>query len=754
MAVYFHDTTLPWKSATTADVAVDSAVVPVEDGSIFTAGQTVWLAGVKYTIDSINGNDITLTGAVTTASTAGEELIIDDENWDGLTPQTAKRSGSAYWIFSALKGTVTERNTVWIRRGANIGLANTESVGYADYIFWPIEGEAYYDSRPQEAIDAGWDNDSDKTSELNIYGQHFDISASDSEVNIANVKITSEDGPTDGMFVSRGDLNFHNCVVKNYRTHTELAPIVQHWTGYDMRVRFYDCDIYSAGSIMSRDNGAGGTNFHMYLYMQRCTIDAGTGLRAYCTNDYEWQNNREIHIIDSNAVFRDRVFIQQGNRSYINGKNYINIRNSVVHTERVMYFYTTDYQYGMSPLKVDVIDSELYSNTRAFHFYHRNAYGHESNSYETIHFKNSKLVCGEHFMIFERPDQAAARLKGPIIFENCEIDVAERLVHVYGNLQEFNRFVFVDNKIIDANYLLRVDCYVSGTSLVRINDSHIRGHALENIEYVNAVISNTYISGYAAVGDMTFSNIKMRNVKTQGVSFNGKVDIDNCEIGTNDSNNRLENISGIIRNSKIKQLGAKPLASTKVNINLINCEIEGDFESSRNSQIKIFDSMLNGANVSFFAHNNNVTKKIVPIFRIGGSDISLEVENHNVIDSLLYVDEIRGVLEEGKTKIEIFFASRFTASEFAEKFSTTLTYEKDDGILDTLDCVIEEDTASQWDGIPVGYTPIRAYVDFAALNLVPFISQDNRNMLFEISAGPSLAELSKTIFDLNTKSSV
>lgn len=755
MATYYHDTTLPWKSPSTADVAVDDTVIHVEDGSIFAGGQIVWFSGVKYTVDSVSGNDITLTTAVTTAGSAGVELVIDDLSWDGLTPQTAKRSGSAYWIFDAMSGSGNaDRNTVWVRRGANIFTHGVRGVRHVDVIFWPIEGEAFYNERPQEAIDAGWDNDSGKTSYVHVGTDHFDLNASDSTVSINNVEIDADNGADDGMFVTQGNVTFRHCKITNRRTNTELAPIIQHWTGYNMYARFYNCDIYAAASIMSRDNGAGGTNAMMYLYMQDCDIDAGTGLRAYCSKDYEWQNHREIHIVNSNAVFRDRVFVQQGRHSYINGRNYIRIEGSIVHTERVMYWYTTDYNYGMSPLKVEVINSELYSNQRAFHFYHRNWGGHESNSYETIKFKNSKLVCGEHFMLFERPDQTAARLKGPIIFENCEIDVVQRLVHVYGNLSEFNKFIFTGNKIINATYLLRVDCYVSGTSTVNINGAHINGHALENIDYVNGVISNSYISGYAAVGDMTFSNIKMRNVDTQGISVNGKVDIDNCIIGRNDSANRLDNISGTIRNSKLRLSGAKPLVNGKVNLNIINCDIEGDFDSPRNSEVRIFDSRVNGASTTYLAHSNNVSKKIVPIFRIGGSDISLEVNNHSNFESLFYVDEIRGTLEDGKTKIEMYFVSNMSRDALENNFLFRLTYEKNDGGFDFVGCTIEEDNLSQWDGIPSGLMPMKAYVDFEALSLVPFMSQTNRDMLFEISASPSYAGAVKLIFDLDVKSLV
>ena len=535
------------------------------------------------------------------------------------------------------------------------------------------------------------------------------------------------------MFYLQGHLYIRHSNIVSNRTNVETSSISRHWTGYHAYIIFDSCDIHAPSvALMSRNNGDGGANAQMYVKLYKSTFNLNTGLRAYCTNDYEYQNTRIIDIFHSTGTFSDRVLVQQGYRTYINGYNKINIQASTVTAGHLMHYYTDSYQYGMSPFELFILDSDVTTTGISVHFYHRNYYGHDSNSYRNIILRNSKIKTLDHFMRFENPDYQAARLYGSFIIEHCELDIRYDFLNVYSNMDYFNRFIFAGNKIIRMRSLAIVSRGASGVSLIDVEDAvfgDIICAGLDNaIIRLQNVVTNRVIDSGASN-----CSIEAKDSRMNYLQYRADVDIDSCQIGNNYGSNNINDLRGIIRNSKILNIGSSyPLSGAQTNLKLINCEIEGDFmETPREAFYQMYDCTVNDLNIPYFENRRMITKKLSPVFRLGGSDTTIEVTRHNGSVGDIVVDELRTELPDGYTKVHLYFSALNSPWNFLDNITIKMYIKDTNGDTLVIDATIAEDDSS-WDGIPDTYSKFKATMDIVESGLLPVVSTTERtvNLLF------------------------
>ncbi len=294
-------------SETTVSIVAASgdSIVTVGDASFIDVSHSIYIGAELHTIDSINGNDITLTGTLAGEAAVDTIVVIDDSAHDAETLLTAKRSIFG-WTPSSVQLTKT-----WVRRKTlSLTVSPTFSgVSSATYISWPIPGDDHYDDRPQEGIDAGWDSDSVENARLNLdaTGIYFKLRACTIH-KIDLMDMTGyEDDPSDtaSMFEhSNHYMTLEKCNINGYRLwYTASNSTYLHY------YKFIDCDI-SLYMRMSEYRHA--DTQHVYLpFFTRCNFRFKEGTSqslVYISRAYSPSSLFEyLHFYDCHIYYESNI---------------------------------------------------------------------------------------------------------------------------------------------------------------------------------------------------------------------------------------------------------------------------------------------------------------------------------------------------------------------------------------------------------------------------------------------------------------
>ncbi len=198
--------------------------------------------------------------------------VEDDSGNDGL---------SALSAFSGIFGKVTDsedEKKIWVRRGTySIDSSVSFSTGANTItISWPKDGDDYYIERPQEGIDAGWDDDSDDSALVDFISSSALIIPSQTEVNgisfngydiYVQTTIPIFSRINESMTLVRCNIN---CAYLFYYT-------VNNQTTDLRNISFISCTIYAHVRMYSFT----GTNYYVYLPIhEKCSL--------YFSGDYNY----------------------------------------------------------------------------------------------------------------------------------------------------------------------------------------------------------------------------------------------------------------------------------------------------------------------------------------------------------------------------------------------------------------------------------------------------------------------------------
>ena len=724
---YFVDI---WNTELASDALTGVTDVDVVDATEFANNDTILIGTESYVISSISGNTITLSSATTADYSTGDAVMFDDSTRDGLSPSTAKRN--TIFIDGA---DVNNDSIVWIKRSANLELAaNTTGGSYITMIAWPITSDDYgYNDRPTEGISAGWDSAIDEFF-LNLKTFHIAHNATtDSQVRYANMRIESDAVDQVPMFYKKGgNIYFDNCAVVNRRTHQAYGPFVRMQSSGTNNV-WITKSTYSDGGGGASVVGVHHTddhNFARVLHIIDSNVLTSSNLiYTHCTNDYIYQNRNEVIIENSSIVSQYTLISHGGYRSYINSYNSLTIINSTVRAVHLLKNTSADVYYGMSPLEIDISDSDIETTNTMFYFYHRNLGGHDSNGYKQWRFRDSRLKCNGNLVYFYRVDQKYIRQYGAISIKRCSIDTSGNTVIHMQNHSNWNSLVFIGNDIISMGRVLYTTANPDASSDIDIRDAIISSNLIYGGSKYNVNLSNVVVDGYITESNVYYESVRANNVTCNGFLGHGTYKVENSKLQATTATDVIPSaMSAVLRGCSVDTMSGKIGNSNAGQLSFIDCILSGDFMYKGESFRSIFNSNVNNIIIPYFNSDMRTTKEISSIFRISGSDGTLKLSTlYGDIHSMLSTNEINSELTSGASSAVVYFATAIPLDKLNKKLYCGFRYLDLDGNTHIEKATIEPDLSSSWDGIQDGINSYRAYADL--VNIASPIGTDKKVVL-------------------------
>lgn len=705
---------------TTADATSGDNIISVE-AVFFDTSHSLLIAGNTYTISAINNLDVTLNEALSGDVSAGAIIAIDDSSFDGLSPDTAKRT--TLFIDGA---DINNHSRVWIRRKSGFTVeSNTDGGKYTEMIVWPYDNtQSKYDIRPQAGIDAGWDNDTDEFS-LDVGVSWIGHNGSeDAIVSYENMKIDSQTADAIPCFLKKGgDISFINCDITNNRTNVNTGPFIRMQPHGASNVHLTGSTYRSSGtnSSLVGISTSDDFNFEKNIYIENSEIISdGLIFHAYSTAIRKYQNNNSVYISDSNVACYI-VMRHSANDAYINGYNAIGISNSIVRAKNILTYYTSDRYYGMSPLLINVDSSDIETTDTMFNYYSVNISGHESNGYREWRLRDSRLVSAGNLISYNNSNDSsrtASRQYGDISFKRCEVHVAGNNVLYTNNIPNLGRFVYMDNKTMSCKTLVTFSGHMEHDSFVAIKDTHFVGNLIEGVDNIAVDLSNVVIDGLITDSNVSNESVDGNNIQCTGFEGFGSYRLENSLLDSINLSDIVPNAaSAVMKGCIIDSHGANIADSYARDITFIDCDITGELLQSNVSNRTIFNSKLNNTDISYFNSSSYTNKEISPIFRVGGSDGTIKLSGMaNDIRCSQSIKTLSGELAVGASSVVLYFATPIVLSSLNKFGKIRTRYIDIDGVVALKEMIISGDTASSWDGIQNGTNTYRASCDVVNSN--------------------------------------
>jgi len=729
MAIYFADLKL---TEVTVDATDSDTQITVSDAGLYSSGDEIIHkpSGTVMTVDSVDdvGNVITLTDATGVAMSTGDIITVDDSANDGTSVSAAKRT-TIY-----INGTDKDNpSTVWVKRNSTMILdENSPVFQWGKIIFWPKQGEPFYDERPQDGIDAGWD-DEEATGTIDMRtfsSMHNDADDVDFSIVNADMIIGRSADATPMFYTKNGVINIVNSKIECERTN------------------------YNNGSVFRIDEGGlGGINIHidntfvnspdagimaMYntvswdkvknLYIENGSeVHSNYMIPAISTKYRDYQGWNSLIVTDSKVVCTESLIYHKSYSGYFNGYNSFYMRNA---TARSKYFHknaSTDGSYGHNPLKVDIDKSSIESTSDMFYMHHRNAGGHEQNGYEEWKITNSNIKVAGTLFYYYKQDYMNIRQMKPLIVKNCEIDISGNVLYS-DNASAFNKIIFRDNNILNLGHLFWSDIAFDDYSEINIRDSHINGDLMTGGARMNVDIRNVSIGGKLTQSGPYISwgeTITAENISCYGFEGKGTYNISNSLIDTQSEADPFPNMQyGVLKNVNVVCYGSQILSGENARAVIIDSRIDGDIKTQYHSDVDVFNTESNSQLIPYYGRSRKMAKEVTASFRVGGSENAIMIKTlfDDSYGRQLIIDDISWVIDENSTKSTMYFATNATKEAMDEQKSMVAYTSDSNGDIVRLEGNIMQDQTSQWNGLPVDID--RYYVEFDTSSIANGLSED------------------------------
>jgi len=731
-----NDITL--ESGLSADHHEGDIVGKVENGVLeldlvnFSTEDTLLINGESYQVDSISGTSVVLSSQLLSDVPSGTYISIDDADKDGLTPETAKRST----IF--IDGdSVNEPSTVWVKRNSTFELSeNTDGATWSKIIFWPKEGEEYYDTRPQEGIDAGWDDENGESKILfNTYYINHN-QTEDARIYYINVDLMHSDvADSIPMFYKKGgDMDFVNCTIENNRTHNRYGGIIRGQHDGSRTITFRGCHIESPDAAIYGEYDSEDINHYRHVILDNTYFSGYAVFSKYCTNDYIYQNTRKSTIINNSFVSVYNVIRGSAYRSYINGFDEFYFRDStILASNRILSNNSTDQYYGMSPVKIDIDNCTIESKNEMFYLYHRNNNGYDYVCYEDWKITNSSITCGGNlFHLYA--NERLLKQYGKFIIEDCEVNINWTALYC-DDIDAIGPIIFRNNNIVNLDSLVYVEILQEDVSIIHIRDAVISDYLVSGGGKYNIDLRNVLINGslsgendIASEDDLIFID----NVKCGRIWTTGKVNATNSIISSLSDDALKYQGGSIFRNCEILTSGTDVLTGSNSSASFVDCTFDCNIDTNYSSSIEAFNCNVDGEFYPYYSRDHLTRKKMTPVYRVGGHDGALLVKQgyYNGITNISLTD-INGVFEENSTKISLYASTNAQIDTLSDrsKFTIDLYYTDADGVSHKVEGVASIDTQSEWNGVPDTYANIKFTFDMITAST---IIGDDRNVSIDM----------------------
>ncbi len=751
MATYFVDLE---KTALSADIATGATDITVDDASFINSTHSLKIGTEVYDIDSISGNTITLSSATTADYVTGQSVEIDDSNFDGLSPAQAKRTT----IF--LDGEdVNNHSYVWIKRAGSVELTeNISGLRYIHMRVWPRAGEYFYDERPQEGIDAGWDSFSaDFGININTYLIYMN-GVENCQVSFSNFDyINASEADSLPVFYKKGGaLKFYGCNISCARTHDYRGSLVRTEIAGTNEVWFYGCYVEALETSIVASYDSHDFNYSRYVYLRQGTvIRARQIMNMHCDSSSKYQGWNIVDAAENSEMYCVYVIAQGGSKSYINGYNSFRLRDTKVRTTHVLSNRSTSSYWGMSPIEIDIDGCDIETTSNMFHFYHRNYSGHESNGYRDWRIVNSRIVANGHIIYFNRHDNKNASQRNPLIFTGNEVSATKTMFYLT-NLSAWGRLIFQNNKILNASKLIYNTVGSTDWSNINIKDAEFTSDMIDGGNKYKGDFKNVYVHQKLTTSSVSTERFYLENVRCSGIDGYGQYVIKSSTIESYNAYDPIPNSRGaVIEYSTIISNGSSIGGGGDADITLLKCNVEGDIYIDTEGQMRAYDCTLNGVERNFFERVGRTQKEISSIFRIGGASGSLKVWTADVSNPASSIISPVGSyeLQPSENSVKLFFATPFDIDFITgDGFSASFTFVDDSGITRIQNATsIMEDDESSWDGLLQGENKYVASLD---MSQAPYPIGEDRTVRVNISAFPPTSGPSYIYLDTALKGAV
>ena len=737
------------KTSLSLDMVDGDASITVVDSSYLSAGDSIIIDSDTFLIDSINGNSINVNPQTNTLHSSGAVVSVDDSALDGLTPGTAKKSS----IF--IDGADANNHTrVWIRRINGYEFPANQSARYSEMIAWPLPGEPMYDERPQSAIDAGWDNDTDEffMNLKTFAGVHNAVT--DAQIKYINMRVESDALANVPMFYKKGgNLVFDNCNIVHRRSHHSYGPFVRMEPAGTNNLKLIRCT-YTEDGVNCAIMGVYHThdfNFVRNVEIIDSEINSDMGIYLHRLGSRNYCGDTTLSIINSTAVFSNSAATVGGEGIYVNGYITVNAKDSTIRTKHLVRSSIENRNYGMPPLGIDIVDSDIESTSHMFYWYSTNYRGHESNGYKKWSFKDSRIIANGHIIYFYRPSDMTIRQYGDIIFKRCTLSATSTMVHMQ-NHSYVGSLIFVDNDILFAGKIFYSTSMSAKQSIISIRDASFSASLFYGLYYASIDLSNVVINGPITEPACYYNKITANNIYAHGFLGHESYKIENSIIDTNGASDPMPNASSaILRGCTVTSHNSKIGNGKAGQLTFIDCKINGDISHSGVSWRTIFESEVNNKSVPYSSFDMYCKKEISSVFRVGGSDGALMLSSEKMqTTGFISTKDISTDLSIGSSSVAVFFASTASASLLNKKSSIGFRYKKGDGTIYLMPATIEVDTVSSWDGLIEGVTRYKASADI--VNNSNAIG-DDKKVVLELQYSPDIDDIDNEIYlDMNIKS--
>ena len=640
----------------------------------------------KYYVDSINGNDTN----------------------DGLTPSTAFAS-----IFVDVGATALDVSEFWVRRTSNLVMIQNEILKYSKVIYWPEADGEMYDVRPAEGISDGWDADSTYETGIDFATYYIATeSVNDAIVEFYNITLFSTSTAGTEMFrIKAIDFVCKNGSLDSVRTNVNKGIFyIVTGSGAHMNISFFDSVVnFPSTALLGKEYASNVAIYYpIYVFFTDCTVTGYYGLYWY---QYSSKNQYDQHFsfIDSDVTFSGPIIYRRETGSgYDYGDvKFISKRSKIVASYMLeIYFTENNYVPGLS---FDIIDSELLISNDLFRLV-SNA-GRAGSSSGPMNIIRSKISCDSILSMYKQSSSTTRffYFYSKINIIDCEIAARNWLFEIHYP-KVFNGINFRGNKLLSmAAGLLYAsfDKYANDTtdvgySYFDVSDCSLGSHALYgSAENISINLTDVGVAGEIATSGCKGIKANLNFCDCTGLRGDGDYTVARSTI-VNNSGTAINNItSATIRNSIVKSRDAICVASGDVVI--MDSDVEMDMVSpARNGTVRLFNSKLNGINTAYASVAQSSSKEISPIYRVNGADGSLLVSGDSNKMLTASVDELRTPLGALSTTVNAFIAMPRELDPEIDTIQATFHFVDIDGAGQSVNCSFAEDTASGWDGLPVG----------------------------------------------------
>jgi len=567
-------------------------------------------------------------------------------------------------------------------------------------IGWPNEGDPYYDVRPQDGQDAGWDEGVVDLPKITINKGVDAKNTTASILGFYNLNIeTSDDGTDLAIQYSIGDVSIENCIINHQRDDDSDSFISFH--------RIDDTNGIASLTVKNSNISFDGMLFGCRDDVTWTEVDFNFNSE---NNSYEatdngyaiwyWRASGTTQNINSD---NDKVSAHDKNSRFVyeNGDN--NNLAVVTITINNMDFDGSYFIYGKQryklTLKIDNSNVIANKDDGIIVWIHNDNLGID---YKTDLYINNSYLNGNRVLYINNnrynSDNSSV---GDIEINNCEIEVINEVIRFYSDINIYSEKLTINNNKINA------------TSIISSN-------------YDNESFKNTYINIYDSVlSDNVCYHVKNYSLFAKNSSFSqlsnssypdgvNQINLVNCKVTNGSYQNDLIQangceISGEFRYGKLEFYDCKVTLDSSMNAVFKNCTTS-DFPATINKEMEFFSCVVNDNPIPYAKLTKSFRIEPSNVVRVNGNNGSLKVQNATGLYSF-NINRLKFVKLANKTKAVLYLASQGdTGSLFNYTLILNYTIDKEAYVYVSPTTAITAST-EEWSGLYDGYKSYKLEFD-------------------------------------------